>query len=214
MRFADGADALEAHLHVASGLGGADRPLRTELGLLDAAHRDTVVHEGSDELRHQIRKSQPRKRGRIITVVLQNGLLSAAPYFALFLLGFVFSPISDLLIARKVLSMTALRKIMNSIGDTRRRAARTLLNPRALSRNHDPRCGPHSAGVRGEGPKRPRHRAPDHRGRCERRRVLRLQREPHRPLAQPLRLPDGHHERDFEHRRDFGALGRAVHRHG
>lgn len=50
------------------------------------------------------------------TLFFQNGLLSAAPYFTLWILGFVFSPITDKLIANGTFSIGTSRKIMNTIG--------------------------------------------------------------------------------------------------
>lgn len=47
----------------------------------------------------------------------QNGLLSAGPYLAYFLLSYVFSTMADLFISRKIISATITRKIMNSIGE-------------------------------------------------------------------------------------------------
>ncbi|XP_050308597.1 putative inorganic phosphate cotransporter [Anthonomus grandis grandis] len=48
--------------------------------------------------------------------ISKNSIMSAAPYLALFILGFMFGPIADTLIAKKILSPTNTRKLMNSIG--------------------------------------------------------------------------------------------------
>ncbi|KAM7343539.1 putative inorganic phosphate cotransporter isoform 2-T2 [Cochliomyia hominivorax] len=48
--------------------------------------------------------------------VNSNGLLSALPYFVMWLLCLVVSPLSDMLINRKTISITAARKIFNSVG--------------------------------------------------------------------------------------------------
>jgi len=48
--------------------------------------------------------------------VKSNALLSSLPYFAMGVLCFVVSPISDLLINRGTISITAARKLFNSIG--------------------------------------------------------------------------------------------------
>ncbi|XP_034479561.1 putative inorganic phosphate cotransporter [Drosophila innubila] len=48
--------------------------------------------------------------------VRSNALLSSLPYFAMGVLCFVVSPISDLLINRGTISITAARKLFNSIG--------------------------------------------------------------------------------------------------
>lgn len=48
--------------------------------------------------------------------VKSNALLSALPYFVMWLLCLVVSPISDMLINRKILSVTVSRKLFNSIG--------------------------------------------------------------------------------------------------
>ncbi|KAM7342259.1 putative inorganic phosphate cotransporter [Cochliomyia hominivorax] len=48
--------------------------------------------------------------------VKSNALLSALPYFVMWLLCLVVSPLSDMLINRKIITITASRKIFNSIG--------------------------------------------------------------------------------------------------
>ncbi|XP_023295724.2 putative inorganic phosphate cotransporter isoform X1 [Lucilia cuprina] len=48
--------------------------------------------------------------------VKSNALLSALPYFVMWLLCLTVSPISDMLINRKILSVTVSRKLFNSIG--------------------------------------------------------------------------------------------------
>ncbi|XP_036331722.1 putative inorganic phosphate cotransporter isoform X2 [Rhagoletis pomonella] len=48
--------------------------------------------------------------------VTSNALLSALPYFVMWLLCLIFSPISDMLINRNVLSTTTARKLFNTIG--------------------------------------------------------------------------------------------------
>ncbi|EDW01195.1 putative inorganic phosphate cotransporter [Drosophila grimshawi] len=48
--------------------------------------------------------------------VKSNALLSSLPYFAMGVLCFVFSPISDMLINRGTLTVTTARKLFNSIG--------------------------------------------------------------------------------------------------
>ncbi|KAM7343118.1 putative inorganic phosphate cotransporter isoform 2-T3 [Cochliomyia hominivorax] len=48
--------------------------------------------------------------------VKSSALLSALPYFVMWLLCLVVSPLSDMLINRKVISITAARKIFNSVG--------------------------------------------------------------------------------------------------
>lgn len=48
--------------------------------------------------------------------VKSNALLSALPYFVMWLLCLIVSPISDMLINRKIISITVARKLFNSIG--------------------------------------------------------------------------------------------------
>ncbi|XP_065369173.1 putative inorganic phosphate cotransporter isoform X2 [Calliphora vicina] len=48
--------------------------------------------------------------------VKSNALLSALPYFVMWLLCLTVSPISDMLINRKIISVTVSRKLFNSIG--------------------------------------------------------------------------------------------------
>ncbi|XP_023014196.2 putative inorganic phosphate cotransporter [Leptinotarsa decemlineata] len=48
--------------------------------------------------------------------IASNSSLSALPYFVMFLLAFVMNPISDMLIDRKIVSVTTSRKIFNTIG--------------------------------------------------------------------------------------------------
>lgn len=48
--------------------------------------------------------------------VKSNALLSALPYLAMLVLGLIGSPISDMLIKRNIVTVTAARKIFNSIG--------------------------------------------------------------------------------------------------
>lgn len=119
--FSDGTNPLASDIHVATGVGSADRSLWPKLGLLDPPHRNSNLHEPRHEIRHQIgwfahKTTNSQYVIALFVCLLQNGLLSAAPYFALFVLGFVFSPVTDLLITRKIVSLTIARKIMNSIG--------------------------------------------------------------------------------------------------
>lgn len=48
--------------------------------------------------------------------IKKNALLSSLPYLVMWILSFVFSPISDFLINRQYLSRVACRKVFNSIG--------------------------------------------------------------------------------------------------
>ncbi|KRT84623.1 membrane transporter, partial [Oryctes borbonicus] len=48
--------------------------------------------------------------------IASNGLLSAAPYFLLWILSFFFSYVTDLLINRKICSVATARKIVTNIG--------------------------------------------------------------------------------------------------
>jgi ACS family sodium-dependent inorganic phosphate cotransporter-like MFS transporter 5 len=59
----------------------------------------------------------PNYMNKIMNFDMQsNSLLSAAPYLALWILCFVFGPISDYLINNKILSRGTVRKIFNTIG--------------------------------------------------------------------------------------------------
>lgn len=48
--------------------------------------------------------------------VKANALLSALPYFVMWILCFIISPISDILINRNIINVTTSRKLFNSIG--------------------------------------------------------------------------------------------------
>lgn len=49
-------------------------------------------------------------------IFFQNGLLSAVPYLAMWVLSIVFSLTADALRSRKILTTTQTRKVFNTIG--------------------------------------------------------------------------------------------------
>lgn len=132
---AEATNALESHFHVAA-LHLADRDaLRTELGLLDPYDRNAVLHEASIGCGYKSGKEQisstiswcfisftrflflNNKSDRVkCCCEFQNGVMSALPYLAMYILSFPIGFISDYSLKKKWLSITACRKISNSLG--------------------------------------------------------------------------------------------------
>lgn len=99
-------------------LGHHGHALCSKLDVLDALDRAADLHESRADVQHQIGECTTIKSSSfpIQNLTLQNGVLSALPYFVMWLLSFVFSGFTDLIINREWVSITAGRKIANSIG--------------------------------------------------------------------------------------------------
>lgn len=128
---------LAPYLDVAGVLGGAGGTQCSESRVLDAANGDAGLPSSRAARRHQDgatrhhlvphRTSPP---GLVIhAAMFQNGLMSSLPYAAMYLLSFVFSWGSDLLVNRNILSRGAARKLFNTIGETTRPTTTTAPSP-------------------------------------------------------------------------------------
>lgn len=59
--FLENGNSLEENPHLGAGLGHPPHPVRSQLGLLDLAHRNPRLHEPRDELQYQICKYRVMK---------------------------------------------------------------------------------------------------------------------------------------------------------
>lgn len=111
-------DAMGFDPNVPAPLGHNGHALCSKLDVLDSLDRAADLHESCADVQHQIGKHTTIKSSSYLTsnLILQNGVLSALPYFVMWLLSFVFSGFTDLIINREWVSITAGRKIANSIG--------------------------------------------------------------------------------------------------
>ncbi|XP_037301999.1 putative inorganic phosphate cotransporter [Manduca sexta] len=76
-----------------------------------------VAHIGQDWGFWSVMKQMPSYMSQVLDVdITTNGMLSAVPYIAMYLLSFVFGYLSDLTLKKQWLSITACRKLSNSIG--------------------------------------------------------------------------------------------------
>lgn len=114
-------NTMERNLHVSSRVVVDHRPLWSKLGLLDIDDGDSQLHLRRYEVQHPIGKAETAESSswnRLNFWSFQNSLLSALPYFTLWVLSFLFSACADYLINHKVTSIGVTRKLLNSIGET------------------------------------------------------------------------------------------------
>ncbi|KAK4879144.1 hypothetical protein RN001_007290 [Aquatica leii] len=76
-----------------------------------------IAHSGQDWGFSTLLTNIPTYMENVLNVdIKSNGLLSAGPYFAFWVLSFVFSAITDYVISKKYVSTVVARKVANSIG--------------------------------------------------------------------------------------------------
>lgn len=111
--------------------------LRPELGILDPHDGDAFLYEAGPWSRYQsgkilrsfpasffagfLRRFLSYKRNQCVLISIisfQNGAMTALPYLAMYLLSFPFGYITDFLPNKGWLTITATRKLSNSIGIT------------------------------------------------------------------------------------------------
>lgn len=111
--------AMEIDCYLRTGMGDSGSPLRTKLGFLDFTNWIAYFHEKHAQFWY--------KKGKYFYVweytdtkwklfLYQNGLLSACPYFTMWIMSFMFSAITDYIINKELVSIGHARKIVNSIG--------------------------------------------------------------------------------------------------
>ncbi|KAF2897580.1 hypothetical protein ILUMI_08595 [Ignelater luminosus] len=76
-----------------------------------------IAHSGQNWGFSTLLTNIPTYMGKVLGFdIAHNGLLSAGPYFAFWVLSFVFSGITDYVIMNKIVSVAVARKVANSIG--------------------------------------------------------------------------------------------------